>query len=67
MSDESEVEKVLSRAGDLKFLGRDRAFLTLLFALWTASKKSGPLSRLTKLAVVAIGLGGYGYWKRFFI
>jgi hypothetical protein len=39
MSDEGAVEKVLLRAGELKFLGRNRAFITLLFAVWRPAKK----------------------------
>jgi len=39
MSNESEVDKILSRAGELKFLGKDRAFLTLLFAVWAVRQK----------------------------
>jgi hypothetical protein len=66
MSDESEVEKVLLRAGELKFLGRDRAFVTLLFALWAARKKGGLLSALTKVAILAGGVGGCAYWNGFF-
>jgi hypothetical protein len=64
MSD--EVEKVLLRAGELKFLGRDRAFFALLFALWTARRKRGVLSILMKLGLLAGGVGGYGYWNGFF-
>ena len=66
MSDESEVEKVLLRAGELKFLGRDRAFVALLFALWTARRKGAPLSILMKLGLLVAGIGGYGHWSGFF-
>jgi hypothetical protein len=66
MSDESEVEKILLSAGELKFLGRDRAFLTLLFALWAARKKGGMVSALKKGMLLAVGLGGFGYWNGFF-
>jgi hypothetical protein len=59
------VDKVLAKAGELKFLGPNRAFLALLFALWTARKKSG-LWGLTKLGLLAGGLVGYGYWNGFF-
>jgi hypothetical protein len=65
MSDESEVDKVLSSAAELKFLGRNRAFVALLFALWMARKKGGLWSALTKLGLLA-GVGGYGYWNGFF-
>jgi hypothetical protein len=65
MSDESEVEKVLSSADKLKYLGRNRAFIALLFALWAARKKGGLWTTLTKLALLA-GAGGYGYWTGFF-
>lgn len=66
MSDESEVEKVLLSAGELKFLGRDRAFIALLFALWAARKKAGFWSALTRFGLVVGGLGGFGYWNGFF-
>ena len=66
MSVESEIENVLARAERLKYLGRNRAFLTLLFALWASRKKGGLGSALTKLGVVAGGVGGFGYWSGFF-
>jgi hypothetical protein len=66
MSDENEVEKVLLSAGQLKYLGPNRAFFTLLVALLAARKKGGILGFLTKLCVLAGGAGGYGYWNRFF-
>jgi hypothetical protein len=66
MSDESEVEKVLSSAEKLKFLGRDRAFIALLFALWAARKKGALWGFLTKLSLIAGGAGGYGYWSGLF-
>jgi hypothetical protein len=62
MSDGSDVEKVLASADKLKFLGPNRAFFALLFALWTARKKSGLWSALTKLCVLA---GAGGYWTGF--
>jgi hypothetical protein len=62
MSDEGAVEKVLLRAGGLRFLGRNRAFITLLFAVWAARKKAGLASNLKKLTFlvggrVASGIG----------
>lgn len=66
MSDESEVEKVLLSAGELKFLGRNRAFITLLFALWAARRRGGLLRAVTKLSLLAGGVGGCGYWIGFF-
>jgi hypothetical protein len=66
MSDEGGVEKVLVNAGQLKYLGPNRAFLAILFALWAARKKPGQWGRLMKLAVLTTGLGGYGYWTGFF-
>ena len=66
MSDESEIEKVLSSADKLKFLGRNRAFIALLFALWTARKKGGLLGALKKGILLTLGVGGYGYWNGFF-
>lgn len=66
MSDESDIEKVLASADKLKYLGRNRAFFTLLFALWAARKKSGLWSALTRLGLVAAGVGSCGYWSGFF-
>ena len=63
MSDESEVDKVLARAGELRYLGKNRAFFAILFALWTSRKTGGPWAALTKLVLVASGLGGsFWYW-----
>jgi hypothetical protein len=51
MSDESEVDKVLSRAGPLEqALGKGLAALVLLFALWTMRPRSG-------LALILTGIG----------
>jgi hypothetical protein len=66
MSDESDVEKVLLRAGELKFLGRNRAFITLLFAVWAARKKGGLVGVLKKGILLVVGVGGFGYWTGFF-
>lgn len=63
MSDESVVDKALARAGELKYLGKNRAFFTLLFALWTSRKKGGLWAALTKVVLLASGLsGGLWYW-----
>jgi hypothetical protein len=66
MSDESEVEKVLSSADKLKFPGRNRAFIALLFALWAARKRRGLLGALKKGILLALGVAGFGYWNGFF-
>jgi hypothetical protein len=66
MSDEDAVEKVLLRAGELKFLGRNRAFITLLFALWAARKKGGIWSAMTKLGLLIGSASGLGYWTGLF-
>jgi hypothetical protein len=66
MSDESEIEKVLASADKLKYLGRNRAFFALIFALWAARRKGGLWSALAKLGLVTAGVGGYGYWNGFF-
>jgi hypothetical protein len=58
MSDGSEVEKVLASADKLRFLGRNRAFVALIFALWTARKKGGLWSALVKIVLLAGGVGG---------
>jgi hypothetical protein len=60
MSAESQIDKVLANAGQLGFLGPNRALLALLFALWAARKRPGLLSRL--LGTIALGIGGYGCW-----
>jgi len=67
MSDESEVGRVLSNAEKLKFLGPNRAFITLLFALWAARRRAGLWSVLMKLGLIAGGASGYGYLTGFFI
>jgi hypothetical protein len=66
MSDENQIEKVLSRADKLKFLGRNRAFIALLFAVWAAKKKGGFWSARTKLGLLVGGASGFGYWHGFF-
>lgn len=66
MSQENEIEKVLSRADKLKFLGQNRAFMTLLFAVWAARKKGGFWSTLTRLILLVGGAGGFGYWHGVF-
>jgi hypothetical protein len=66
MSDESEIEKVLASADKLKYLGRNRAFFALIFALWAARKKGGLWNALTKLGLVIASVSGYGYWSGFF-
>jgi hypothetical protein len=65
MSDESDVEKILGNADKLKYLGPNRAFLTLLFAIW-ANRKRCRLSQFLRIALIALGAGGYGYWSGFF-
>lgn len=67
MSDESEVDKVLSRATELrKSLGRVWTVVVLLFALWTLRKRTGLMGILTRLALLVAGVGTYGYWNGFF-
>ena len=67
MSDESEVEKVLSRATELrKSLGRVWTVVVLLFALWTLRKRAGFLNIFTRVALLIAGVGAYGYWNGFF-
>jgi hypothetical protein len=65
MSDASEIEKILSKADKLEFLGQNRAFVTLLFAIW-ANRKRGWLSQVLRIGLLAAGVGGYGYWTGFF-
>jgi hypothetical protein len=65
MSDQSEVEKILRNADKLKYLGANRAFLTILFALWT-NRRRGWLSQVLRLVVLAGGAGGVGYWTGLF-
>ena len=66
MSDGSEIERVLASANKLKFLGPNRAFFALIFALWTARKKGGLWNILTKLGLLTASVGGYGYWNGLF-
>lgn len=65
MSDESDVEKILRSANRLKYLGPNRAFFTLLFAIW-ANRKRGWLSQVLRIGMLAVGAGGYGYWNGLF-
>lgn len=63
---ESEVDKVLGRVGELrKYLGRPWTVIVVLFALWIVRKRSALWTTLVKTAVVAAGLGSYGYWNGF--
>jgi hypothetical protein len=55
MSDESEVDKVLSRAAELrKSLGRAWTVVVLLFALWTVRKRVGVLTAMASVAALLI-------------
>ena len=60
MSESSEIDRILSSADKLRYLGQNRAFLTLLFAIW-ANRKRGWLSQVLRVVLVIVG-GGYGYW-----
>jgi hypothetical protein len=65
MSDESDVEKILRNAGKLEYLGRNRAFVAILFAIW-ANRKRGWLSHALRVGALTAGAGGVGYWSGFF-
>lgn len=65
MSTESDVEKILQNADRLKYLGPNRAFFTLLFAIW-ASRKRGWLAQVLRIVALAVGAGSYGYWNGLF-
>lgn len=53
MSDESEVDKVLSRAEQLrKALGKTWTAVIILFALWTVRKRTGLLAALVAVAAL---------------
>jgi hypothetical protein len=55
MSDESEVEKVLSRTAELrKSLGRAWTVVILLFALWTVRRRAGVLTAIVSVAALLI-------------
>jgi hypothetical protein len=55
MSDESEVDKVLSRAAELrKPLGRTWTVVVLLFAMWTVRKRAGVLTAMISVAALLI-------------
>jgi hypothetical protein len=55
MSGESEVDKVLSRAAELrKSLGRAWTVVVLLFALWTVRRRAGALTAMVSLAALLI-------------
>jgi hypothetical protein len=66
MFDESEVDKVLSRATELrKPLGKAWTVIILLFALWIVRKRGGSWTVLARTALLAVGAGAYGYWHGF--
>jgi hypothetical protein len=65
MSEASEIEKILSSADKLKFLGQNRAFVAILFAIW-ANRKRGWLSQGLRIALFTAAVGSYEYWMRFF-
>jgi hypothetical protein len=55
MSDEREVDQVLSRAAELrKSLGRAWTVVVLLFALWTVRKRAGVLTAMVSVAALLI-------------
>jgi hypothetical protein len=64
MSDESEVDRVLARVGELrKYLGKPCAVIVLMFALWIVRKKPTLWIMVVRSVVMAAGLGSYGYWN----
>jgi hypothetical protein len=53
MSDESDVDKVLSKAEQLrKALGKTWTAVIILFALWTVRKRAGLLTALLSVAAL---------------
>jgi hypothetical protein len=62
MSEPSEIEKILSSADKLKFLGQNRAFVTLLFAIWSSRKRDW-LSQVLRIGLLT---AGGGYWTGLF-
>jgi hypothetical protein len=62
MSDESEVDKVLSRAEQLrKPLGKTWTAVIILFALWTVRKRAGLLTALV-LVTALLKTGWLKLW-----
>jgi hypothetical protein len=57
MSDESEVDKVLGRAAELrKVLGKSWTVIIILFWLWTARRRAGLLTAvLSAFALLIMG------------
>jgi hypothetical protein len=49
-----------------KSLGPNRTLIATLFALWAIRKRDVLLTILTRISMIALGLGGYGYWHGFF-
>jgi hypothetical protein len=67
MSDESEVDKVLSRVGELrKYLGKRWTVVVVLFALWILRKKAGLWSVMARTTLLGAGISTYVYWNGFF-
>jgi hypothetical protein len=55
MSDDSEVDKVLGRAGELRMsLGKPLTALIILFALWTVRKRAGLLTAFMSVAALLV-------------
>jgi hypothetical protein len=55
MSEDSEVDKVLGRAGELRMsLGKPLTTLNILFALWTIRKRAGLLTAVASIGAVLV-------------
>ena len=55
MSEDSEVDKVLGRAGELRMsLGKPLTVLIILFALWTVRKRAGLLTAVMSVAALLV-------------
>jgi hypothetical protein len=66
MSSENDIEKIIQNAGRPRYLGPNRAFVTLLFAIWAKRKRSW-FWRSLQITLVVAGVGGiYGYLQEFF-
>jgi hypothetical protein len=55
MPEDSEVDKVLGRASELRMsLGKPLTALIVLFALWTIRKRAGLLTAVASIAAVLV-------------
>jgi hypothetical protein len=64
MSDESEVDKILAKARQLKdAFGTTIGAGILVLALWLNRKRPGVIQVIISRVAVLLGIASYGYWQ----